>query len=176
MEFLLEDRLIDTPRLGLKVLSAGAQGLHSSRLNSEVPFTPVRRDFLGHEMPPSVPQGMRIELSRSPIVTGKKRAFEEWMNMLNSRPDELQQKLSAERAVFEATFRNVDADGSTWIYHLALMGEESDGPDASIPIDADHAAYSRSVKEPAGEELLASCSPHPLLDAKIDSFAFFNAD
>lgn len=119
----------------------------------EIPFTPVPRDFPGHQMPPSVPPGMRLELSRSRIVSGKEPAFEEWMNMLNSRPDELQQGISAERAVFEATFRNVEADGSTWIYHVALMGEESGGLDESLPIDAVHAAYSRSVKEPGWEEL-----------------------
>lgn len=119
----------------------------------EIPFTPVPRDFPGHQMPPSVPPGMRLELSRSRIVSGKEPAFEEWMDILNSRPDELQQGISAERAVFEATFRNVEADGSTWIYHVALMGEESGGLDESLPIDAVHAAYSRSVKEPGWEEL-----------------------
>ena len=119
----------------------------------EMPFTPVPRDFPGHQMPPSVPPGMRLELSRSRIVSGQEQAFAEWMNMLNSRPDELQKGLSAERAVFEASFRSVETDGSTWIYHLALMGEESGGLDESIPIDADHAAYSRSVKEPGWEEL-----------------------
>ena len=133
----------------------------------EIPFTPVPRDFPGHQMPRSVPPGMRLELSRSRIVSGKEPAFEEWMNMLNSRPDELQQGLAAERAVFEATFRKFEADGSTWIYHLALTGEESDGLDESIPIDADHAAYSRSVKEPGWEELEPRfmLTPNHLLEA-----------
>lgn len=60
---------------------------------------------------------------------------------------------SQRSAVFEATFRNVEVDSSMWTYHLALMGEESDGLDESIPIDADHAAYSRSVDEPGWEVL-----------------------
>lgn len=75
------------------------------------------------------------------------------MDMLNSRPDELQEGLPAERTVFESTFRSVEADGSTWIYHVALTGEESSGLDETLPVDADHAAYSRSVKEPGWEEL-----------------------
>ena len=86
--------------------------------------------------------------------------------MLNSRPDELQKGLSAERAVFEASFRSVEADGSTWICHLALMGEESYGLDDSIPIDAAHPACSRSVKEPGWEELEARFMLTPIISSK----------
>lgn len=118
-----------------------------------IPFTPMPRDFPGFGMPSSVPQGMRLELSRAKLVSGKEAEFEQWMNMLNSRPAELQVGLPAERVVFEATFRNVESDGSTWIYHLTLRGEESAGLDETIPIDAEHGAYSRSVKEPGWEEL-----------------------
>lgn len=125
----------------------------SSDPDFEIPFTPVPRDFPGHRMPPSVPQGMQLELSRDRLVAGKEQEFEHWTDMLNSRPDELQEGLPAERAVFEATFRSVEADGSTWIYHVALTGEESSGLDETLPVDADHAAYSRSVKEPGWEEL-----------------------
>lgn len=134
----------------------------SSDSDFEIPFTPVARDFPGHRMPPSVPQGMRLELSRARLVAGREQEFERWMNMLNSRPDELQEGLPAERAVFEATFRSIEADGSTWIYHVALMGEESGGLDETLPVDADHAAYSRSVKEPGWEEL----EPHFMLTPK----------
>lgn len=73
--------------------------------------------------------------------------------MLNSRPEELHEGLPSERVVFEATFQNVEADESTWLYHLTLHGEDSEGLDETIPIDAEHAAYSRSVKEPGWEEL-----------------------
>lgn len=133
----------------------------------EIPFTPVPREFPGHRMPPSVPQGMRLELSRARLVAGNDQEFEQWMDMLNSRPDELQVGLPAERAVFEATFRSVEADGSTWIYHVALMGEESGGLDEALPVDADHAAYSRSVKEPGWEELEPKfmLTPNHLLEA-----------
>lgn len=73
--------------------------------------------------------------------------------MLTERYDECLETLSAERAVFEATFRHREADGSLWIYHLALMGAEGAGLNESNPIDAAHAAYSRRVKEPGWEEL-----------------------
>lgn len=47
---------------------------------------------------------MRLELS-------KEAEFEQWMNMLNSRPEELQEGIPSEREVFEATFRSVETDG-----------------------------------------------------------------
>lgn len=132
----------------------------------DIPFNPVPRDFPGHPMPSSVPAGMRLELSRARIVAGREAEFDEWMGMLNARPSELQEGLSAERAVFEATFRSTEADGSTWIYHLALMGEDAADLDESIPVDADHAAYSRSTKEPGWEELEPRfmLTPTPLLE------------
>jgi hypothetical protein len=96
---------------------------------------------------------MRLELSRARVREGEEQGFEDWMAMLNSRPEELQEGLPAERAVFEATFRSVEADGSTWIYHLALTGTDAGALDETIPVDADHAEFSRRVKEPGWEEL-----------------------
>lgn len=96
---------------------------------------------------------MRLELSRSRIIPGQEDVFDEWMDMLNSRPTELQEGLSAERQVFEATFRSIEADGSTWIYHLSLVGVDGSENDESIAVDADHVAYSRRAKEPGWEEL-----------------------
>lgn len=132
----------------------------------QIPFTPTPRHFPGHPQPTSVPDGLRLELSRSRIAAGQEDVFDEWMTMLNDRPDELQQGLSAERQVFEATFRSVEPDGSTWIYHLSLMGEDGGGNDQRIPVDADHAAYSRQAKEPGWEELEPRfmLAPEPLLD------------
>jgi hypothetical protein len=73
--------------------------------------------------------------------------------MPNDRCDESLAAILAERAVFEATFRHTEGDGSTWIYHLSLVGENGGGLDESHQIDADHAAFSRRVKEPGWEEL-----------------------
>lgn len=118
-----------------------------------IPFRPVPRDFPGHPMPPTVPQGVRLELSRSRIVPGREAEFDEWMRMLTDRYEESVAVLPAERSVLEATFRHVESDGSTWIYHFTLVGQDGSGLDESNPIDADHAAYSRRVKEPGWEEL-----------------------
>lgn len=118
------------------------------------PFRPAPRDgFPGNPMPSSVPEGLRLELSRSPIVPGKEAEFEEWMATLNDRYDEHEDGLSNERQVFEATFEHREADGTLWMYHVNLMGTESGGLDESRPLDALHAAYSRRVKTPGWEEL-----------------------
>lgn len=73
--------------------------------------------------------------------------------MLTERYEEHLEALPAERAVFESTFRHREADGSTWMYHLTLMGVGGGGLDESRPADAAHAACSRRVKEPGWEEL-----------------------
>ena len=104
-------------------------------------------------MPATVPPGLRLELSRSRVVEGKEEELTEWMSMLTDRYHECLEPLPAERAVFEATFKHREADGSLWIYHLALMGENGSGLDESSSVDAAHAAYSRRVKEPGWEEL-----------------------
>lgn len=123
------------------------------------PFQPQPRDFTGHRMPPTVPAGTRLELSRSRIVPGQESGFEDWMRMLTTRYDEALAPLSAERSAFEATFQHTDAAGTSWIYHLTFAGEDGSGLDESNAIDADHAAYSRRVKEPGWEELI----PHFML-------------
>ncbi len=118
------------------------------------PFRPLPRDFPGHPQPASVPEGLRLELSRARIVDGREPEFDEWMSMLNDRYDECIETLPAERSVFEATFRHAEADGSTWIYYLSLMGENGGGLDETNPVDAAHAGYSRRVKEQGWEELI----------------------
>lgn len=75
-------------------------------------------------MPPTVPAGLRLELSRSRIIDGYEAEFGEWMQKLNDRYDDSLAAISAERAVFEAIFRHTEGDGSTWIYHLSLVGED----------------------------------------------------
>lgn len=118
------------------------------------PYTPFRPGFgAGAPMPASVPDGMRLELSRARVLPGKADALGEWMQMLHDRYTECQETLPAERAAFEATFRHTEADGSTWICHLALVGEDGSGLDTSNPVDAAHEAWARQVKERGWEEL-----------------------
>lgn len=134
-------------------LSCGKVSRMTDEPAPQIPFRPVPRDFQGFPMPATVPPGLRLELSRAPVSEGYEDELGEWMAMLTDRYDECLETLSAERAVFEATFKHRESDGSVWIYHLALVGEGGSGLDESHPVDADHAAYSRRVKEPGWEEL-----------------------
>lgn len=119
-------------------------------------------------MPSSVPTGMRLELSRSKIVPGEEGEAEAWMTMLNERYDEAVATMGEEKAAFEATFLNREADGSLWIYHLGLVGQGGRGldPDAS-DIDRDHAEYGMRVKMRGWEELrpMVMLAPEHIRDA-----------
>ncbi|GAB3559350.1 DUF6176 family protein [Spelaeicoccus albus] len=127
-------------------------------MSDSVPYTPFRpvdpATFTGHPMPSTVPDGLRLELSRAKLLDGKEAQFDEWMQMLTERYDECLTTLPAERAVFEATFKHTEADGSVWMYHLSLMGENGSGLDTANPVDAAHDAYARRTKERGWEELM----------------------
>lgn len=118
-------------------------------------------------MPPTVPAGLRLELSRARVKDGMEGELDEWMSTLTDRYDEALQTLPAERAVFEATFRHREADDSLWIYHVALVGVNGGGLNESNAVDAAHATYSRRVKEPGWEELepMFMLTPSHLRDA-----------
>lgn len=115
-------------------------------------------------MPSSVPPGMRLELSRSRLLPGAQLETERWMEMLHERYEECLDALSAERMAFEATFRHTDSDGTEWIYHLSLYGEDSAGLDLSNPVDQEHLAYAKRCKEPGWEELrpVLMLTPRPV--------------
>lgn len=105
------------------------------------------------DMPPSVPTGMRLELSRARLLPGAEAETERWMRMLHDGYDECLDTLSAERMAFEATFRHTDADGTEWLYHLSLFGESGSGLDLSNPVDRAHHEFALRCKEPGWQEL-----------------------
>jgi len=132
----------------------------SSENSTEAPFP----------MPPSVPTGMRLELSRGRLLPGAQEETERWMGMLHERYEECLDTLSTERMAFEATFRHTDSDGTEWLYHLSLYGEGTAGLDLSNPVDREHLAYAMRCKEPGWEELrpvlmLVSRPIRPVLEA-----------
>lgn len=121
-------------------------------------------------MPDSVPQGMRMELSRAKIVPGRESEAEAWMQMLNDRYDEAVATLPAERAPLQATFLNREGDGSLWLYHFSITAEERPDYEPHVAdIDRDHAAYGERVKLPGWEELrpMLLLTPHHLRDAML---------
>lgn len=104
-------------------------------------------------MPASVPQGIRLELSRARLLDGEEASFDEWMQMLHDRYDECLATLPQERMAFEATFLNQEADGSWWMYHLQVLGEDSPGLVLNNDLDRAHDAYARRTKHRGWEEL-----------------------
>jgi hypothetical protein len=116
-------------------------------------FQPVSENFPGFPMPASVPPGLRLELSRAPLLDRDEAAFEDWMRLLHDRYDECLAAIPDERAVFEATFTHTESDGSVWMYHLSLMGEDSPGLDVSNPIGRDHLEQAMRTKHKGWEEL-----------------------
>lgn len=107
---------------------------------------------------------MRLELSRARLLPGAAEETQRWMDMLHERYSECQDTLSAERMAFEATFRHSDTDGTEWIYHLSLFGEETAGLDLNNPVDQAHLDYAMRCKEPGWEELkpVLMLAPRPI--------------
>ena len=59
-----------------------------------IPFTPAGPAFPGWDMPASVPQGMRMELSRARLLDGAESSFDDWMEMLHERYEEFARRPS----------------------------------------------------------------------------------
>lgn len=104
-------------------------------------------------MPPSVPPGLRLELARARVLAGREDIVDEWMTMLHDRHDEVLQTLPGERMALEATFRLEDADGTTWLFHLSVLGEGGGQLDLTNPVDVEHERYAQMCKERGWEEL-----------------------
>lgn len=83
-------------------------------------------------MPSSVPEGMRLELSRASVVTGRENEFEEWISAVNNRYDENERAFSNERQVFDATFKHREADRQLWHNHAPLGRRRERSPSPSV--------------------------------------------
>lgn len=116
-------------------------------------FRPAPDDFPGFPMPASVPDGLRLELSRAPLLDGAERAFDDWMATLHERYQECLESIGPQRAAFEATFTHTEADGSVWMYHLSLVGEPDPDVDLDSPIAQAHLEHAKRTKERGWEEL-----------------------
>lgn len=119
-------------------------------MSGPIPFRPADPSW---PMPPSVSPGVRLELSRAPLLSGAEASFDDWMAMLHERYDECVASLDAERMGFEATFLNQEADGSWWMYHLHVVGETGGELDVSQPIGRDHLAFAKKTKHRGWESL-----------------------
>ena len=101
--------------------------------------------------PPSIPDGLVLELSRGSVLPGASAEADRWMAMLNDRVDECVATLDRERMAVEIVFR-LREDGRDFLYWVAIKGEGGAGLDLADPIDADHEAQARRTKEPGWVE------------------------
>ncbi|HEX3335845.1 MAG TPA: DUF6176 family protein [Jatrophihabitans sp.] len=100
---------------------------------------------------PTIPAGLHVELSRGQVKPGQSQEADRWVQMLNDRADECVATLDAERMAIEIVFR-LQEDGADYLYWVSVYGEGGRGLDLSIPIDRDHDAMGRRVKEPGWVE------------------------
>ncbi|WP_150460676.1 DUF6176 family protein [Nesterenkonia ebinurensis] len=148
-----------------------------SHTASEIPFRPTGDDFPGWSMPPSVPPGMRLELSRAKLLEAQESRFEDWMAMLHERYDECVATLTQEKMALEATFLHQEADGSWWMYHLSLMAEDSPGLVLNNDLDRAHHEFATQTKHRGWEELqprFLLCPPS--VRAALEQAAFSSKD
>jgi hypothetical protein len=104
-------------------------------------------------MPQSVPAGMRLELSRAKLLPNSEKTFSDWMEWLHHEYVQLQLGLGEEKAVFECTFLHKDENETSWIYHLQLIGDDSNGLDTSNPLGAKIQEFAMRTKESGWDEL-----------------------
>ena len=114
-------------------------------------------------LPPTVPAGIRVELSRHRVIPGQSAVVDEWMQMLNDRADECRVTLSPERMAVEAIFRLRDEQGE-WLYWFELHGDGGSGLTQEQAIDRDHIAFAQRAKVPGYEvaEPLLLLLPEPV--------------
>lgn len=118
-----------------------------------IPFSPAAPDAPAWPMPPSVPEGVRLELSRARLLDGKEARFDDWMQTLHDRYDECLATLPQEQMAFEATFLNQEADGSWWMYHVQMLGQGSPGLVLDNDLDRTHHEFAVETKHRGWEEL-----------------------
>ena len=122
-----------------------------------------------NERPATIPDGLRVELSRAKVKPGQSAEADRWMNMLNDRVDECVATLDRERMALEIVFR-LEEDGEECLYWVSIFGPAGEGLDESIPIDRDHVEIGQRVKEPGWVEATPQflLMPEPVRRAVLD--------
>jgi hypothetical protein len=127
--------------------------------------------MIGHmnERPATIPDGLRVELSRARVKPGQSAEADRWMRMLNDRVDECVATLDRERMALEIVFR-LHEEGEEFLYWVSIFGPDGAGLDESLPIDRDHADIGRRVKEPGWVEATPQLllMPDPVRRAVLD--------
>ena len=117
----------------------------------------------------SIPAGLKVELSRAKVMPGASAEADKWMAMLDDRIDECVATLDRERMAIEIVFRLREGEND-YLYWVQVRGEHGAELDLSLPIDRDHDAQARKVKEPGWVEAEAQVLmlPDPVRKAVLD--------
>ena len=120
------------------------------------------------ERPSTIPEGLHVELSRCKVLPGQSAEADRWMRMLDERSDECVATLDKERMAIEIIFR-LKEDGEDYLFWMSVFGAGGAGLDLSNPIDRDHDAMARRVKEPGWVEAEPQVLllPEPIRDAVL---------
>jgi hypothetical protein len=116
----------------------------------------------------SIPEGLKVELSRAKVKPGASAEADRWMAMLNDRLDECVATLDRERMAIEIVFRLREGDDE-YLYWVAVRGEHGAELDMDVPIDRDHVEQGMKVKEPGWVEAEPQVLmlPDPVRDAVL---------
>jgi hypothetical protein len=88
--------------------------------------------------PPSIPDGLLVELSRAKVLPGASAEADRWMAMLNDRLDECVATLDRERMAIEIVFRLREND-EDYLFWVTVRGAGGEGLETSeAAIDHDH--------------------------------------
>ena len=101
--------------------------------------------------PSTIPDGLRVELSRCKVLPGQSEGADRWMKMLDERSDECIATLDGERMAIEIIFR-LKEDGEDYLFWVSVFGADNGGLDLSVPINRDHDTIARTVKPPGWVE------------------------
>jgi len=99
----------------------------------------------------SIPAGLKVELSRAKVMPGASAEADRWMAMLDDRLDECVATLDRERMAIEIVFRLREGPDE-YLYWVQVRGEHGADLDENLPIDRDHVAQAKKVKEPGWVE------------------------
>ncbi len=78
--------------------------------------------------PSTIPDGLRVELSRCKVLPGQSEGADRWMKMLDERSDECIATLDGERMAIEIIFR-LKEDGEDYLFWVSVFGADNGGLD-----------------------------------------------
>ncbi len=123
---------------------------------------------MDQELPPSIPPGLVVRLSRAKVLPGASAEADRWIAMLSGRLEECVASLDRERMAIEIIFR-LPEDGEDYLYWVSVHGTDGISFDPDSAIDRDHLEQAKLTKEPGWTEAEPQLLllPGPVRDAVL---------